>query len=128
MAFIPACALERRAGHGVERMTPTGAAFPGKIKGAAKMAFTDMEIAEAHAAARTTAAQSEDLYKLGLIYSTGQSGAVDLVQAHMWFNLAAVRGSDAAKECRREIADQLSKDEVATAQKRAREWLAKGVH
>ncbi len=92
------------------------------------MAFTDMEIAEAHEAARTTAAQSEDLYKLGLIYSTGQSGSVDLVQAHMWFNLAAVRGSEAAKECRREIADQLSKDEVAAAQKRAREWLAKGVH
>lgn len=92
------------------------------------MAFTDVEIAEAHEAARSTAAQCEDLYKLGLIYSTGQGGAVDLVQAHMWFNLAASRGSEAAKECRREIADQLSKDAIAQAQKRAREWLKTSVH
>ncbi len=92
------------------------------------MAFTDYEIAEAHEAARSAGVNSEDLYRLGLIYSTGQGGAVDLVQAHMWFNLAAVRGSDAAKECRREMAEQMSKDAIAEAQKRAREWLSKGVH
>lgn len=92
------------------------------------MAFTDSEIAEALAAVRSTAAQSEDLYKLGLIYSTGQGGAVDLVQAHMWFNLAAVRGSESAKQCRREMAEQMSKDSIAEAQKRAREWLSKGLH
>jgi TPR repeat protein len=92
------------------------------------MAFTDSEIAEAHAAVRSVAAQSEDLYKLGLIYSTGQGGAIDLVQAHMWFNLAAVRGLDAAKEYRQEISAQMSKDEVAEAQRRAREWLSKSVH
>ncbi len=87
------------------------------------MAFTDSEIAEAHEAVRV-GGDCEGLYKLGLIYSTGQGGAIDLVQAHMWFNLAAVRGSEAAKECRRELADQMSKDEVALAQKRAREWLS----
>jgi TPR repeat protein len=85
------------------------------------MAFTDSEIAEAHEAVRR-AGDSENLYKLGLIYSTGQD--VNLVQAHMWFNLAAVRGSEAAKECRRELADQMSKDEVAQAQRAAREWLS----
>jgi len=86
------------------------------------MAFTDSEIAEAHQAVRERG-DSENLYKLGLIYATGQGGDVDLVQAHMWFNLAAARGSEAAKECRRELADQMSKDEIAAAQKRAREWL-----
>lgn len=86
------------------------------------MAFTDSEIAQAHAAVRERG-DSETLYKLGLIYATGQGGAIDLVQAHMWFNLAAVRGSEAAKECRREVAEMMSKDEVAEAQKRAREWL-----
>ena len=64
------------------------------------MAFTDMEIAETHEAVRRQG-DSDNLYKLGLIYSTGQE--VDLVQAHMWFNLAASRGSEAAKECRRDI-------------------------
>jgi TPR repeat protein len=90
------------------------------------MAFTDAEIAETHAAVRE-AGQSEDLYKLGLIYST-QDGAVDLVQAHMWFNLAAARGSDAAKECRRELSDQMSRDQVALAQKMAREWISATRH
>ena len=85
------------------------------------MAFTDSEIAEAHEAVRRQG-DSDNLYKLGLIYSTGQE--LDLVQAHMWFNLAAARGSDAAKECRRELADMMSRDDVAVAQKRAREWLS----
>ena len=84
------------------------------------MAFTDSEIAEAHAAARRQG-DGENLYKLGLIYSTGE--AMDLVEAHKWFNLAATRGSETAKECRRELADQMSKDEVAQAQRAAREWL-----
>jgi uncharacterized protein len=85
------------------------------------MAFTDSEIAEVHEAVRRQG-DSDNLYKLGLIYSTGQE--VNLVQAHMWFNLAAVRGSEAAKECRRELADMMSKDEIATAQRSAREWLS----
>ena len=85
------------------------------------MAFTDSEIAEAHEAVRRQG-DSENLYKLGLIYSTGQD--VDYVQAHMWFNLAASRGSEAAKESRRELADMMSKDLIAEAQRRAREWLS----
>jgi uncharacterized protein len=84
------------------------------------MAFTDSEIAETHELVRTHG-DSQNLYKLGLIYSTGQD--VDYVQAHMWFNLAAARGSEAAKECRRELADMMSKDLIAEAQRRAREWL-----
>ena len=91
------------------------------------MAFTDAEIAEAHEAVRRQA-NSEDLYKLGLIYATGQGGATDLVQAHCWFNLAATRGSEAAKECRRELAEQLSREEIATAQRLAREWLSTAKH
>lgn len=86
------------------------------------MAFTDAEIAETHQAVRE-AGHSEDLYKLGLIYATGQGGATDFVQAHMWFNLAASRGFEAAKDSRRELADMMSMSEVAEAQKRAREWL-----
>ena len=89
------------------------------------MAFTDTEIAEAHEAVRRQGA-SDDLYKLGLIYSTGE--AVDLVQAHMWFNLAAVRGSETAKEFRRELSSIMSRDEIAAAQRHAREWLSTATH
>jgi len=91
------------------------------------MAFTDSEIAEAHAAAHM-AGNSEDLYKLGLIYATGQGGSADMVQAHMWFNLAAMRGSEAAKESRRELSGMLSAAEIAQAQKLAREWLSTAKH
>ncbi len=86
------------------------------------MAFTDVEIAEVRQAAAAAGA-CDDLYKLGLIYSTGQGGEVDLVQAHMWFNLAAMRGSMAARECRKELSDLMSPTEIATAQRAAREWL-----
>jgi hypothetical protein len=108
---------------GVERIWQTPG-VPKWTKGAAKMAFTDTEIAETHDAVRK-AGHCDDLYKLGLIYSTGQE--LNLVQAHMWFNLAASRGSEAAKECRRELSDMMSKDEISNAQRAAREWL-KVVH
>ena len=98
-------------------------ALPNGPREWAVMAFTDHEIAEAHEAVRKQG-DCDNLYKLGLIYSTGQGGASDLIQAHMWFNLAASRGSQAAKDCRRELADMMSKDEIAQAQRAAREWLS----
>ncbi len=50
---------------------------------------------------------------------------MDLVEAHKWFNLAAVRGSEDAKICRKDMAEQMSAHEVAAAQKAAREWLTR---
>lgn len=85
------------------------------------MAYTDIEIAQAHQAA--SAGQCEDLYKLGLIYATGQGGEVDLIEAHKWFNLAAMRGSMEARDSRKELSGLMSPTEIASAQKAAREWL-----
>lgn len=65
------------------------------------------------------------LYDLGIAYSTGSGGIpVDLVEAHKWFNLAALNGSTLAQECRAEIADDMSAREIAEAQRQARAWLA----
>lgn len=65
------------------------------------------------------------LYELGVAYSTGSGGvAVDLVEAHKWFNLAALNGSTLAQECRAEIAEDMSAREIAEAQRQARAWLA----
>lgn len=69
--------------------------------------------------------QPDALFELGLIYCTGRDVDVDLVEAHKWFNLAAIRGNEDAKQYRAELARELSKAQVATAQKRAREWLQK---
>ena len=63
------------------------------------------------------------LYNLGLAYSTGQGVGVDMVAAHKWFNLAAVRGVEAAKNWRNQLASEMSTGQIAEAQKMAREWL-----
>ncbi len=64
------------------------------------------------------------LMELGISYSTGQSGiAVDLVEAHKWFNLAALSGCTRGQECRAEIAVEMTAREIAEAQRQARAWL-----
>lgn len=66
----------------------------------------------------------EAYYDLGVAYSTGSGGVVyDLVQAHKFFNLAALGGSSRGQMCRAEISDEMSRDEVAEAQRQARAWL-----
>ncbi len=71
------------------------------------------------------AGQVDAQYKVGLMFSTGQEGApVDYVMAHKWLNLAAVRGSDDARRLRAEVAGDMSKEEIAQAQRLAREWMS----
>lgn len=63
-------------------------------------------------------------YDLGMVYSSGAAGIdVDLIEAHKWFNLAAVGGSEMAQACRSEIAEEMTAREIAEAQKAARAWL-----
>jgi uncharacterized protein len=65
------------------------------------------------------------LFDLGVAYSSGTDGCeIDLIQAHKWFNLAAVGGDVRAQEWRAEIADEMTAREVAEAQRQARAWLA----
>ena len=72
-------------------------------------------------------ATGDELFRLGLLYSTGQGGApLDYVSAHMLFNLAALRGSEEAKVYRKELSQEMASEEVAEAQRAAREWLAAG--
>ena len=71
------------------------------------------------------AGDAEALYELGVAYSTGTNGIeVDLVEAHKWFNLAALNGSEAGQTCRAEISEEMSAREIAEAQRQARAWLA----
>jgi uncharacterized protein len=86
-----------------------------------------MEVATESLPLPTSDASGDELFRLGLLYSTGQGGApLDYVSAHMLFNLAAMRGSVEAKVYRKELADEMASDQVAEAQRQAREWLAKG--
>ncbi len=73
----------------------------------------------------TPGCSGDELFKLGLLYSTGQGGApLDYVSAHMLFNLAAMRGSVEAKVYRKELSQEMDQSSVAEAQRAAREWLA----
>ncbi len=63
-------------------------------------------------------------YDLGIAYSSGSGGVeIDLVQAHKWFNLAAMSGNDRGHECRAEVADDMTAREIAEAQRQARAWI-----
>lgn len=63
-------------------------------------------------------------FDLGVAYSTGSHGVdCDLIEAHKWFNLAAVGGHEEAALCRHDVADEMTAREIAEAQRRAREWL-----
>ncbi len=68
-------------------------------------------------------ASSDMLFELGMMYSVGRDAPVDLVSAHKWFNLAAMKGNIDAVRLRREIANQMSDVEIAAAQRAARDWL-----
>ncbi len=86
------------------------------------MAFAEYEL-ETPCAGLTPDSDGDSLYRAGLAYSLGSDVDIDLVEAHKWFNLAALKGVEAAKELRREMAEQMSSEEIRTAQKAAREWL-----
>jgi len=66
---------------------------------------------------------AEVLFELGLVYAAGREGEQDMVSAHKWFNLAAYKGLEAAKTRREEIAIDMSKEQIAQAQREAREWI-----
>jgi hypothetical protein len=71
--------------------------------------------------------QAEACFDLGVAFSTGSNGAdCDLIEAHKWFNLAALRGHEEAACCRADISDEMTAREIAEAQRRARQWLAEG--
>ena len=64
------------------------------------------------------------LYELGIAYSTGTGGTeIDLIEAHKWFNLAALSGCTRGQQCRAEIAIEMTAREIAEAQRQARAWL-----
>jgi len=88
------------------------------------MAFTELELREAEEALNTDAG-AEDMFRLGLIYSTDmEDRGPDFVEAHKWFSLAAMLGSLPAKAYREELKHEMSALDLTLAQRAARGWLA----
>lgn len=63
------------------------------------------------------------LYELGIMHAAGRSVPADLVTAHKWFNIAAMKGHAEAARMRREIAAEMTDAEIGQAQRAARDWL-----
>jgi len=70
-------------------------------------------------------ADAEKMFQLGMMYASGRSVPADMVSAHKWFNIAALRGNAEAARLRREIAEEMSEGEIATAQRAARDWITR---
>lgn len=68
-------------------------------------------------------ANADVFYQLGILYSAGGEIPADYVSAHKWFNIAAARGNKDALRLRREVAAEMSDNDIASAQRAARDWL-----
>ena len=64
----------------------------------------------------------EKLYRLGLACADASTPDAR-IEAHKWFNIAAMRGNAEAALLRRELAAEMTPAEIAGAQRAAREWL-----
>lgn len=68
-------------------------------------------------------ALDETLFQLGIDSATGRDGSPNLILAHMWFNLSALRGNPDGARYRQEVAIEMTPAEIAEAQRAAREWV-----
>ncbi|WP_421852311.1 sel1 repeat family protein [Oricola sp.] len=87
------------------------------------MARIEMESADM--AALGAASNADILFEMGMMYATGRECEIDMIAAHKWFNIAAIKGCTRAAMLRTEIADTLSKNELARALRDAREWMTR---
>lgn len=71
----------------------------------------------------THASTADALYELGIMSASGRSAPIDLIAAHRWFNIAAMKGHADAARMRREIAAEMTDAEIGQAQRAARDWL-----
>ncbi len=63
-------------------------------------------------------------FNLGFLYDKGQGVPQDYVQAHMWYNLAAAQNQEQATSMRDGLAEKMTPEQIAEAQRLAREWMA----
>ena len=56
------------------------------------------------------------------MYADGLGVPQDYISAHMWLNLAAAKGYEDARKAREIVAASMTREQIAEAQARAREW------
>ena len=68
---------------------------------------------------------AEAQHNLGGMYFLGQGVTQDTVRAYMWFNLAAAQGREKAGELRELIAKEMTRAQIAEAQRLSSNWRPK---
>ena len=102
-----------RAQHNLGFMYERGEGVPQDYAEAVR--WYKLAAAQGHANAQTN---------LGVMYGKGQGVPQDYVRAHFWLNLAAATGLSAAITNRDIVANEMTPQQIAEAQKMARECLA----
>ncbi|GAA5540320.1 MULTISPECIES: hypothetical protein [Brucella/Ochrobactrum group] len=69
------------------------------------------------------ASQDRILLEMGMKFAIGRDCEIDVVAAHKWLNIAAIRGNEKAARMRNQVAATMSKTELAAALRDAREWM-----
>lgn len=88
------------------------------------MAFTEIDVIDTENVIYTVA-NAEDMFRLGLIYSTKAPGrGPDFIEAHKWFSLSASLGNIPSKAYREELKAEMTAQDLTQAQRAAREWMA----
>ncbi len=65
-------------------------------------------------------------WSLGIMYERGRGVPQDSVQADRWYTLAASQGDDLAEKFKDFLEKSMTLDQLAEAQRLAREWTPKG--
>ena len=58
------------------------------------------DIHEAGTGAMDSTTQADIMFEMGMMYATGRDCDMDIVAAHKWFNIAAIKGSARAAATR----------------------------
>ena len=81
----------------------------------------DFEVAKwAEKAARQGHTEAQN--NIGRLYEEGQGVPQNKVQAYFWYSLAAARGNETAKKNRAAIAQQMSAEQIAEADRLVSDW------
>ena len=65
----------------------------------------------------------EAQWNLADMYENGEGIPEDHVLAYMWWNLVAARGVEEAQDRKDIIEQQMTREQIAEAQRLSREWL-----
>jgi len=84
---------------------------------------TNDRISELRRAAEQGDARAQ--YNLALMYDEGEGVPKNLVDAYFWFNLAAAQGIEDGKRNRDISEKQMTREQIAEAQRRSAAWKPK---